>query len=204
MKQGLKQEILETAHRLFNERGYAGVSMRDIAGALDISVGNLTYHYGRKEDLIEAVIVDYHRHYHKPEAPRSLKSLHRFFQHLLRVQVENPAYFTYYAQLSRTYPSVHAIQTGAIHDQRDALSVAIARLQQDGVIKPDRLPGQSGYLADALVMVCCYGMTMEQELFHMENPVVRLHLLWGLIYPLLTKAGRKAYQKEIEPKLTAV
>jgi len=201
MKQGLKQEILETARRLFNERGYSGVSMRDIAGVLEISVGNLTYHFSKKEDLIEAIIVNYHQFYHKPEAPRSLKSLHKFFLHLLDVQAENVAYFTYYAQLGRMYPSVHEIQMAAIHDIRDALSVAISRLQQDGMIKPDRLSGQSGYSTDALVMVCCYGMTMEKDLFHMEMPENRLRLLWGLVFPLLTKKGRKTYQKEIAPKL---
>ena len=44
MKKDVKTDILETARKLFNEQGYNGVSMRDIAGALGISVGNLTYY----------------------------------------------------------------------------------------------------------------------------------------------------------------
>lgn len=55
MKKDVKTDILETARKLFNEQGYNGVSMRDIAGALGISVGNLTYYFKRKEDLLEAV-----------------------------------------------------------------------------------------------------------------------------------------------------
>ena len=34
MKKDVKTDILETARKLFNEQGYNGVSMRDIAGAL--------------------------------------------------------------------------------------------------------------------------------------------------------------------------
>ena len=37
-----KELIRNTARELFNERGYRAVSMRNIADALGISVGNLT------------------------------------------------------------------------------------------------------------------------------------------------------------------
>ncbi|WP_239457712.1 TetR/AcrR family transcriptional regulator [Listeria seeligeri] len=41
MKKDTKQEIIETAFKLFREQGYANVSDRNIADALNISVGNL-------------------------------------------------------------------------------------------------------------------------------------------------------------------
>ncbi|WP_228468126.1 TetR/AcrR family transcriptional regulator [Listeria seeligeri] len=41
MKKDTKQEIIETAFKLFREQGYANVSVRNIADALNISVGNL-------------------------------------------------------------------------------------------------------------------------------------------------------------------
>lgn len=44
MAQNTKGDIIACARRLFEAQGYNGVSMRDIAKALDISVGNLTYH----------------------------------------------------------------------------------------------------------------------------------------------------------------
>ena len=51
-----KELIRNTARELFNERGYRAVSMRNIADALGISVGNLTYHYPQKELLMEAIM----------------------------------------------------------------------------------------------------------------------------------------------------
>ena len=40
-----KNRIIETATRLINERGYAGVKVNDIAYLANVSVGNLYYHF---------------------------------------------------------------------------------------------------------------------------------------------------------------
>lgn len=47
-----KDKILQEALRLFNERGLSQVGVREIARSLGISVGNLSYHFPKKEDLI--------------------------------------------------------------------------------------------------------------------------------------------------------
>lgn len=52
MVENIKEIIAQESRRLFNERGYQDVSMREIAAACGISVGNLTYYYPRKEDLL--------------------------------------------------------------------------------------------------------------------------------------------------------
>lgn len=56
MKRNLKEEILIKSISLFFEKGYNNTSMRQIATACNITVGNLNYHYPKKEDLI----MDYH------------------------------------------------------------------------------------------------------------------------------------------------
>jgi len=43
--------ILEAARRIFNEKGYASTSLTEIALAVGISQGNLTYHFPTKNDL---------------------------------------------------------------------------------------------------------------------------------------------------------
>ena len=47
-----KLRILQNARILFNEEGQSNVAMVDIAAVLDISPGNLYYHYRGKEQLI--------------------------------------------------------------------------------------------------------------------------------------------------------
>nr|HML49665.1 helix-turn-helix domain-containing protein [Clostridia bacterium] len=58
MKRDIKPHIRAAAEALFQAQGFGNVSMRDVASAAGISVGNLTYHYKKKEDLIEAVVLE--------------------------------------------------------------------------------------------------------------------------------------------------
>jgi AcrR family transcriptional regulator len=46
--------IVETALRLFRERGYEATTMRAIATEAGVSVGNAYYYFGSKEELIQA------------------------------------------------------------------------------------------------------------------------------------------------------
>ncbi len=54
-----RDRILKTALALFNEEGEAQVSTVEIAGVLDISPGNLYYHFKGKEAIIEALFDDF-------------------------------------------------------------------------------------------------------------------------------------------------
>lgn len=49
-----RRQILETALRLFRERGYEGTTMRAIAEEAGVSLGNAYYYFKSKEHLIQA------------------------------------------------------------------------------------------------------------------------------------------------------
>jgi len=51
-------KILEASRRLFNEKGYAATSLSEIAAAVGISQGNLTYHFPAKSDLAVRIAKD--------------------------------------------------------------------------------------------------------------------------------------------------
>ncbi len=50
-----RTRILDTAERLFAERGYAAVSMRMITGESGVNLAAANYHFGSKAGLFEAV-----------------------------------------------------------------------------------------------------------------------------------------------------
>lgn len=50
-----RERILEATRELWNERGFATVRVAEIAKAVGISTGNLTYHFPAKRDLVKAL-----------------------------------------------------------------------------------------------------------------------------------------------------
>src|SRR5512143_3853877 len=56
-----KGSILETSAKLFGEKGYKGVSIRDIAQACGLTNAALYYHFKNKDDLYLAVLQDAHQ-----------------------------------------------------------------------------------------------------------------------------------------------
>ena len=50
-----KKLILDTAKALFNEKGYHNVTIRMIALKMNMSSGNLNYHFKKREDIFEAL-----------------------------------------------------------------------------------------------------------------------------------------------------
>ncbi|MBN8418676.1 MAG: TetR/AcrR family transcriptional regulator [Verrucomicrobia bacterium] len=51
-----RDRIIETADRLFYQKGFEYTSVADIASAVQITRGNLTFHFKTRDDILEAVI----------------------------------------------------------------------------------------------------------------------------------------------------
>lgn len=54
-----KDKIIEVSIKLFNEKGCLNTSTRHIADELNMSVGNLYYHFKNKEEILTAIFLQY-------------------------------------------------------------------------------------------------------------------------------------------------
>ena len=54
--QAIRQAVLETAARLFAERGFGGTNLQDIAAELGISRPALYYYFNSKEDILASMV----------------------------------------------------------------------------------------------------------------------------------------------------
>ena len=52
-----KQKILDTAERLFGEHGYSVTSLRQVITEAEVNLAAVHYHFGSKEDLLDAVVL---------------------------------------------------------------------------------------------------------------------------------------------------
>jgi AcrR family transcriptional regulator len=51
-----KQKIMDTAVRVFAEQGYGGTSLRHIIAEAQVNLAAIHYHFGSKEELLDAAI----------------------------------------------------------------------------------------------------------------------------------------------------
>ncbi len=195
MKKDVKNEILKTGMRLFREQGYANVSMRNIADALGMSVGNLTYHFKRKEELIESVIYAQLESFEPPPTPTTIKQLDEFFSRGVEEQKGDDYFLRYYDELATISPKIYAIQVEAIKTRKKKLYDAFDILEQKGLMKPEEFPGQRDAIIDVINIIKIYWTPSQEALSSaLESPI---NCLRSIIYGLLTDKGKKDYCIEL-------
>lgn len=175
MKKDIKQQILDVARTQFAASGYSDVSMRAIADEVGISVGNLTYHYRRKEDLAEAVLSQQMQSYKKPAPASSLVDLNDFFMRILSQQQESDSWGV--GKLGMASPAVEEMHRRQLSDLKEALEETFRNLKVAGLIKRDAFPDQTPCLVEIMVALCVNGTVLGE--------MDRLKCLWSLIYPIL-------------------
>ncbi len=75
-KRRTRERILETALRLFNEYGEPGVTTTAIADEMNISPGNLYYHYHSKDKIVEALFFAYRDEFERTLAAPQRRPVH--------------------------------------------------------------------------------------------------------------------------------
>lgn len=190
-----KSQICKTAKELFNERGYQAVSMRQIAGAAGISLGTLTYHYARKQDLLGSIMDSTLKSFPQ-DAPRDIAGLHVLLDQLLKSVDDARFYFN--------DPSVYQA-VPMLQEQRDTNVACLFRLMESAL---ENLVG-NGLLIPELTRERIHQLTMVLMLSHtgwLQHNSSRslpyaigleelLDAQWAAIYPYLTPKGREEYEK---------
>lgn len=191
-----KEEILETARKLFNEKGCMNTSTRHIADELGISVGNLYYYFKNKENII----IDIYEHYmesisdkltsinDKDDAPFDYYALFSKQMELekkcsfLRLEISN---------LYKTYPKVkETIEKRVLEKEQEILRLFLHQIKYGYMIDLDETE---------LKFVCSntWVIGSQWELFWIftkleDNSLRKLNGILNLLYllkPYHTKKG---------------
>lgn len=186
MRHDTRKEILDTAKSLFNEHGYNNISTRDIAGALGISKGNLTYYFKKKEEIIEAIIAE-NPHTRMTEAPRTLTELNIFFEDIQKTVQENAFYFWHHAQLAQISPTIKKMQMDTFKDNMTILTQSLHSLQSSDILREERYQGEYSRLVNTLLLASIYWTPFCTLKDTQADKFVEQ--AWSIVYPFLTNTG---------------
>ena len=188
-----KEDILITARELFNEYGYKNISMRDIAKKLNISVGNLTYYFKKKEDLIEEVVMYKNRKYKGILLLKSLDDLNNLFLDMLNTQNENIYYFKHFDELAEISSKIYEIQLATLNKIEKILKECFEELQRKNLVQKVKPKSQIDNLIKCILTVIIYKPIKTKDLNKQDNIDSIISCLWSMIFMYLTDEGKDMY-----------
>lgn len=195
-----KDMIIETAIRLFNEKGYSNVSLREIAAAAGTTIGNMTYHFPQKVDLLIGIVENLHTEFliNDPSSMHRAELLSQLLNSFLvaeRNQKENPFYYENMLLLTLDSSEIEQRNKNFQKKLFDYYTQILYTLKEDGVLKSDLKEEELQSLAYAVITMTTAWMQRISPYKNEELPSFPLaSVLKNLVYPLLNDA----YQREFE------
>lgn len=195
-----RSEIIRQSVDLFNTRGFFKVTIKDIADALNISPGNLTYHFKRKENLLEAIQEQLLNATEGIMVPTdqeiTLAHFQEMFQKFFVVQQTYRFYFTEMTYLLVEYPEI----TSAYRERTSARFVSARKLVDyyimTGRLKAEEKQGDYDDMVHSMWMVNTFwtlGTVLAGD-FGAGRYDTPIRSLWKMLLPYLTEDGMAEYQ----------
>lgn len=190
-----KDVIIEKAIPLFNQRGYASVSLYELANELKMSRGNLTYHYKDKDMLLAAIAK---RMWDQIEKERSKSRQLPSFENL---QNEVRLYYKYQREYKFIFTDPHVLRHEIIMNQfREMTDQSISDIKasiafaiQLGNMNPEPYPGIYNNLALTTWMLTFFWLP-QQVVRGEKTTQDGDRMIWSLVIPHLTEKGIKSFE----------
>lgn len=195
MKENIKTEILETSRQLFNKHGFASVPMRKIASECNISVGNLTYHYPHKLDILCALMEDIQPKMEVRDI-HSLTTLISYLRQMLDGIKKNAFFFTI-SDMQRINEECFEINAETIKKLHQNLITSLNNLLEDGILQ---VQNADDIFEDIVSFWMLSHITWTNEdyqksVYKQTNLYQFLLQHLTLLSPYMTQSGKDEYKK---------
>lgn len=196
---GTAQRILEHARRAFNERGVAAVGVREIARELDLSPGNVSYHYPTKEALITALMRDAHARNNAlvetPPPGEGFEQVVAIVQGFMRRDVENRWFVRDLAGLLATFPELRPLHVEMQRARDVRTERLLGRLVTAGLLDGARVKARLPELRVQIFTQIFFWLPSAILAAPDGDPADRLELharaALALLLPFCTPRGRR-------------
>lgn len=188
-----KENIINASTKYFNQHGFSAVTLNEIAGHLEMTRGNLTYHYKTKDDLLQAITeVMWQKiaaERAKSRALPSFENLHNEVQLYYRFQKEYAFIFLDSQVLVHPMvkPQFREMTKQTVLDNKKAIAFAISM----GNMKPEPFKGAYHNIA-LLVWMIAFFWSAQQIIRGDQSKEDGEALIWSILLPHFTEKGKKS------------
>ncbi|QKX06172.1 TetR/AcrR family transcriptional regulator [Aquimarina sp. TRL1] len=196
-----KAKILSVSRDLFNEKGFSNVTIRMIALKLNMSSGNLNYHFKKREDILETLYFEMVENFDnrvKELGTReiSLQTIKEDVVESLNRMFENRFFWTDLYYLVRLNEKIRNHFLNVYRKRFNGYKYLFEDLKGKGVLRNFEFEKESDFLIERMLG---YSNTWLYNSFIYEVQINKDYIesisenLLGMLYPYLTDLGRSQY-----------
>ncbi|RQO38259.1 hypothetical protein DBR39_15445 [Chryseobacterium sp. KBW03] len=200
-----KDKILSKALELFNDRGYNNITTRHIAAELNMSAGNLHYHFKHSEDIITILFaeltlkMDELLNQMKKMENKTLEDLYQFTYSTCEIFYSYRFIFINFIDILNKMPDVESRYEGINFSRKEEFELIFSDLQKNNVFQKD-VPGFIiGCLTEQIFIIADNWLTHNRLILKLNPKEAIQHytlLQMNLFYPLLNKEQQQLYEQQ--------
>ncbi len=198
----IKDEILKCALSLFNENGISQVSLRNISSEMGISLGNLTYHFKKRDDIVDALYLNLVNRLN--EVVTEYLGTKNQFQLLFEIPRATLSNFYEYRFLmldfvliTRNHANIGNHYRKLIKEREQQFEVLIHDLVDAKLFREELMDNEYKYLFKNLRIVSDFWLSSNSidsnDKTSKKDVLEGSKLLENIIFPYLTVEGRSAF-----------
>lgn len=191
-----KEKIIQTAIDLFNEHGYEVTTLAHLAEKLNMSRGNLAYHFKDKEYVLESIAQNI-----QIEIDQEMKN-RREFPAFSNLQVDIKAYHKLQLKYRFVFGNNSVLQHKSIRKVMQSWAErtiqnnleAFAFAVEAGNMEAEPYPGLYHHLAVNTWMITYFWLS-QKDVRNLNNQQDAEKMVWATIIPHFTSKGIQAFEK---------
>ncbi|WP_143306510.1 TetR/AcrR family transcriptional regulator [Chitinophaga vietnamensis] len=198
-----KERILDAALQLFNEQGIDVITIRHIAKALDMSHGNLQYHYKNNDEIITALFrqlieaMSAHINNMTLEQEYSFRRLMEQTEQVFDTFYQYRFIFLHFVEITRRIPAIKTEYSNLDKIRQDQLMHLFNIYRNKGIFRKD-IPEEiwRELITEVLYIVADFWLSHNEVKLNLKGKKAVKHyhrLFCHLFYPYLTAKGRQAW-----------
>lgn len=161
-----KEKILAKTIELLNENGISNVKMRDVSGALNISIGNLTYHFPKFENLFDAITQQFETDLKNifDNLPKKNEEILPFIEKLYDMQIQYSFIFSDPYHFFNTYPKYENLKGRFFISRMKEMKAAMIYLIENGFLHPEDKDHNYDLLIKRIWLILTYWYSFNKML----------------------------------------